>query len=133
MAAGQREELCIFGDDYPTEDGTCIRDYIHIMDLTAAHLSALAHTGNTTGHRPYNIGTGRGSSVLEVLEAARRVTGKVIPARVVARRDGDCAALIANVSRAGKELRWSAQYSLSKMLETAWDWRQRHPQGYRRS
>jgi len=130
VAAGLREELHIFGDDYPTEDGTCVRDYIHIMDLASAHLSALDKSSAATGHRVYNIGTGRGSSVLEVLEAARRVTGRTIAARFVARRDGDCAALIARVGRAGDELGWTAQYTMSQMLESAWSWRQRHPHGY---
>jgi UDP-glucose 4-epimerase len=130
VAAGLREELHIFGDDYPTEDGTCIRDYIHIMDLASAHLSALDKSASATGHLVYNVGTGRGSSVLEVLKAARRVTGQAIAARVVARREGDCAALVANISRAEEELGWAAQHTVTQMLESAWSWRRQHPQGY---
>jgi len=130
VAAGLRDELHIFGDDYPTRDGTCVRDYIHIMDLASAHLSALGRAEGFTGHRVYNVGTGRGSTVLEVLEAAREVTDTAIPARVVARREGDCAALVADVQRAAEGLSWRAKYTLREMLQSAWAWRGRHPGGY---
>lgn len=130
VAAGLRDELHIFGDDYPTRDGTAIRDYIHIMDLASAHLSALDSAQGFTGHRVCNVGTGRGSTVLEVLEAAREVTGRAIPASVVARRDGDCAALVADVQRASELLGWQAKLALREMLQSAWAWRGRHPGGY---
>jgi UDP-glucose 4-epimerase len=130
VAIGKGESLDIFGDDYPTPDGTCIRDYIHIMDLAQAHLRALEHTGQDDSHRVFNVGTGRGSSVLDVLRVAREITNSKIPAQNVARRSGDCAALIADVSRVQRELGWQARFGLREMLDSAWRWRCRYPGGY---
>jgi len=130
VAIGKQESLNIFGDDYPTADGTCIRDYIHIMDLAQAHLRAVEHTGKENCHRILNVGTGRGSSVLDVLRVAREVTESEIPAQNVARRSGDCAALIADVSRVQQELGWKARFGLREMLDSAWRWRCRYPGGY---
>ncbi len=131
VASGRRGELELFGGDYDTDDGTCIRDYIHIMDLASAHLVALQHTATATGHSIYNVGTGRGTSVLEILAAARRITGKPIPARMVGRRVGDIMQLVADPSRIGAELGWRASYTIDDMLESAWRWQQRQPEGYR--
>jgi UDP-glucose 4-epimerase len=130
VAIGATESMNVFGSDYPTRDGTCIRDYIHIMDLAEAHLCALKHTGSGSAHRIFNVGTGHGSSVLEVLKIAREVTAADIPVKMVARRSGDCAALVANVERANEELGWRARFELSEMLDSAWRWRCRHPGGY---
>ena len=130
VAIGATESMNIFGSDYPTRDGTCIRDYIHIMDLAEAHLCALEHTGAGDSYRVFNVGTGRGSTVLEVLKVAREITGEEIPAQMVARRSGDCAALVANVERVNRDLGWRARFGLSEMLDSAWRWRCRHPSGY---
>ena len=130
VAIGATESMNVFGADYPTRDGTCIRDYIHIMDLAEAHLCALEHTGAGAPHRVFNVGTGRGSTVLEGLKAARDITGQEIPASIVARRSGDCATLVANVERVNRDLGWQARFGLSEMLDSAWRWRCRHPGGY---
>ncbi|MBJ93005.1 MAG: UDP-glucose 4-epimerase GalE [Rickettsiales bacterium] len=130
VAFGVREDLEVFGSDYPTPDGSCIRDYIHIMDLARAHLAALNATDGGPNHQIYNVGTGRGSSVLDMLEIARQVTSAPIPARRVARREGDSAALIANVTKIQQELGWKAELGVREMLESAWAWRCSNPQGY---
>ena len=130
VAIGAVDSLDIFGSDYPTPDGTCIRDYIHIMDLAEAHLKALQHTTTGPSHRVYNVGTGHGSSVLEVLGIARDITDAEIPARSVARRSGDCAALVADVSGIERDLGWRARFGVHEMLSSAWKWRCKHPGGY---
>ncbi len=130
VAIGDTESMNVFGSDYPTRDGTCIRDYIHIMDLAEAHLCALEHTSAGSPYRVFNVGTGRGSSVLEVLQTAREITGEEIRAQMVARRSGDCAALVANVEQVNRDLGWQARFGLSEMLDSAWRWRCRHPGGY---
>jgi UDP-glucose 4-epimerase len=127
VAAGKREEALIFGDDYPTPDGTCIRDYIHIVDLAAAHI--LAVEGSVTG--AFNLGTGKGFSVREVIEACRDVTGHAIPARVVERRPGDPARLVASPIKAEQELGWKAGITdIHSIVESAWRWHVAHPDGY---
>jgi UDP-glucose 4-epimerase len=129
-AAGRRPAVKIFGTDYPTEDGTAVRDYIHIDDLAKAHLLAIEQV--TPGeHRIYNLGNGTGFSVREVVEAARRVTGIDIPAEEADRRPGDPAALVASSERIRKELGWTPEKDLDTMIADAWDWMQRNPGGYR--
>ncbi len=116
-------QLKIFGDDYPTEDGTCVRDYIHINDLCTAHLQAIEYMENHQGAHGLNLGNGNGFSILEIIHAAERVTGKKIPYSVEARRPGDPPTLVADSSLARKELGWKAEFKeLDTILETAWRW-----------
>ena len=134
-AEGSGEPLTLFGDDYPTRDGTCIRDYIHVADLADAHLRALEATapGDERTAEPLvcNLGSGGGFSVLEVLRAAEAVVGRPIPHTVGPRRTGDPPILVASAARAESVLGWRAERStLEKMIGSAWEWRQRHPQGY---
>jgi UDP-glucose 4-epimerase len=129
VALGQREQFSIFGDDYPTPDGTCIRDYIHVIDLAQAHILALRALDG--GSRTYNLGNGRGFSIQELINVAREITGHPIPTNVVARRPGDPAILIASSEKIRRELGWQPQYpELRAILESAWKWHQSHPQGY---
>lgn len=129
VALGQRAKFTIFGDDYPTPDGTCIRDYIHVLDLASAHILALRALD--AGSRTYNLGNGQGFSVKEVLEAARAVTGRPIPAVVGPRRPGDPATLIASSEKIMQELGWEPRYpDLRQIIETAWAWHRKHPRGY---
>ncbi|HYI65551.1 MAG TPA: NAD-dependent epimerase/dehydratase family protein, partial [Candidatus Limnocylindrales bacterium] len=132
VAAGEAGHVQIFGQDYPTPDGTCIRDFIHVRDLAQAHLLALAATGEGDASlEVYNLGSAAGFSVREVVEAARRVTGRAIPARSVKRRIGDPPVLVASSRRARRELGWQPTHSsLEHMLADAWAWRQAHPTGY---
>ena len=123
-ALGQRERIDIFGDDYPTKDGTCIRDYVHIADLAQAHLLAMERLMNgTSDEGEYNLGNGNGFSVKEVIEVARNITGRTITSRVTKRRPGDSAILICSSKKAVRELGWKPQFvDLSTIIETAWDW-----------
>jgi UDP-glucose-4-epimerase GalE len=130
-ALGQRETINIFGGDYPTRDGTCIRDYIHIEDLAQAHLLALEKLLKGEPGDQYNLGNGDGHSVKQVIEVAREVSGRDIPARVIARRPGDPAVLISSSEKAFKKLGWKPQYpDLRTIIETAWNWHSAHPNGY---
>lgn len=130
VALGQRAALTIFGDDYPTADGTCIRDYVHVDDLATAHLAALQQI-HDSGPFELNLGTGRGASVLEVLEACRRITGHPIPAQVGPRRPGDPAELVADSRLAQQQLDWQPQYKqIEPIIETAWRWHRTHPRGF---
>ena len=130
-ALGQRERIDIFGDDYPTKDGTCIRDYIHINDLAQAHFLALEKLLNGQPGGKYNLGNSNGYSVKEVVEVARNVTGKPISSKIVERRPGDPAVLIGSSEKAIKELGWRPQFSnLDAIIETAWKWHRNHPEGY---
>lgn len=129
VALGQRQEFIIFGDDYPTPDGTCVRDYVHVIDLAQAHILALHALEK--GSRTYNLGNGLGFSVRDVVEKARTVTGHPIPTRIVARRPGDPAVLVASSAKIRRELGWEPRYSdLQTILETAWQWHLSHPHGY---
>jgi len=132
VAAGEASHVQIFGQDYPTPDGTCIRDFVHVRDLAAGHLLALEATGEGDASlEVYNLGSAAGFSVREVVEAARRVTGRAIPARVLKRRIGDPPVLVASSRRARRELGWQPQHSsLEQMLADAWAWREAHPAGY---
>jgi UDP-glucose 4-epimerase len=128
-AAGIRDHVKVFGTDYPTRDGTAVRDYIHVEDLGEAHLLALDHLQPGT-HRIFNLGNGDGYSVREVIEAARRVTGREIPVREEPRRAGDPAALVASSDRIRQELGWEPERGLDAMIADAWAWHQAHPHGY---
>jgi len=129
VALGRGERFELYGTDYPTPDGTCVRDYIHVGDLARAHSLALARCDKGSGI--YNLGNGRGFSNREVVEAARRVSGHAIPVVEAPRRGGDPAALVASANRARRELGWEPQVPrLEKIIETAWRWHQAHPEGY---
>ncbi len=131
VALGQRENIKVFGTDYPTPDGSCIRDYIHIADLVSAHLLALDALAERD-RLVYNIGTGTGFSVKEVIEAARTVTGHPIPAEETPRRPGDPARLVASSDKVQEELGWKAEHSsIENILKTAWGWHESHPKGYK--
>lgn len=131
VAQGKREKIMIFGDDYKTEDGTCIRDYIHVSDLASAHSLALQRLMRGEKSAIYNLGNGTGFSVKEVIEVTRKVTGHPIPAQVVERRAGDPAILIASSQKAINELGWNPKFnSLEVIIETAWNWHKRHLEGY---
>jgi UDP-glucose 4-epimerase len=129
VALGQRESVKIFGDDYPTRDGSCLRDYVHVLDLAQAHILALGALDQ--GSRTYNLGSGEGFTVKEVIEMAREVTGQPIPYEVTARRPGDPATLIASSDKIRRELGWDQKYpGLRDIIESAWKWHQSHPNGY---
>jgi len=131
-ALGQREVLYIYGDDYPTRDGTCIRDYIHIDDLAQAHLLALERLINNGPGGQYNLGNGNGESVKEVVDIANKITGKPIAIQITERRIGDPAVLIGSSRKAIKELGWRPRFSdLGIIIETAWKWHKNHPKGYK--
>ncbi len=130
VALGQRDKIVIFGDDYPTRDGTCVRDYIHVVDLAQAHILALKALDE--GSQTYNLGNGRGFTVREVIETCRRVTGHPIPAEVGDRRPGDPPVLIASSDRIRGELGWTPQYpDLETIVAHAWRWHRTHPDGYK--
>lgn len=130
VALGKRDNVKIFGDDYATPDGTCIRDYIHVDDLATAHLAALEQLAPGTALK-LNLGTGQGASVLDVIEACRRVTGHAIPAVVAPRREGDPPALVADASLANQVLGWQPKHTdIESIVASAWRWHQAHPEGY---
>lgn len=130
VAAGERPYLSVFGTDYPTPDGTCVRDYIHVLDLAAAHVLAL-NAIQPGEWRAYNLGNGSGYSVRQVVETARQVTGRPIPEREAPRRPGDPAFLVAGSEKIRRELGWvPAHPQLEEMVRSAWDWKCRFPQGY---
>ena len=131
VAAGTRKHISIFGTDYPTPDGTCIRDYIHVLDLADAHVLALEALERES-KLIFNLGNGRGFSVREVIEAAREVTGHPIPAVESPRRPGDPAVLVASSEKITRELGWKPKFAdLKTIIRTAWAWHQKHPHGYR--
>lgn len=127
----KREHIYIFGDDYNTKDGTCIRDYIHVTDLAQAHILAVKYLRNGGNSDIFNLGNGIGFSVKEVIETARRVTGHPIPAQISPRRAGDPAKLIASSNKARKILGWKPEHAeLEEIIATAWNWHKKHPNGY---
>lgn len=125
-ALGQRKEIEIYGTDYQTKDGTCIRDYIHVLDLADAHILALDKNGI------YNLGSEKGCSVKEIIEMVRKITGKEVPTKKVSRRAGDPAVLVASSEKIRKELGWKAKYELKDIIKSAWLWHKKHPKGYRK-
>ena len=130
VAAGQRKAISIFGTDYPTDDGTCVRDYIHVQDLATAHVLALEAL-QSRDSLIFNLGNGRGFSVRQVIEAARSVTGCAIPVIEAPRRPGDPAVLVASSEKIRRELNWQPQYpQLEQIIASAWQWLKTHPQGY---
>ena len=130
-ALGQRDHIGIFGDDYPTADGTCIRDYIHVTDLAQAHILALDYLIKGGENNVFNLGNGVGFTVKEVVDVAREVTGHPIPAKIAPRRAGDPAQLIASSEKAVKVLGWKPQYNdLGTIVASAWAWHKNHPHGY---
>ncbi|RMG38756.1 MAG: UDP-glucose 4-epimerase GalE [Gammaproteobacteria bacterium] len=130
VAVGTLAELSVFGDDYPTPDGTGVRDYIHVVDLARGHLAALARLQERPGCVTYNLGTGSGYSVLEMVKAFERASGRKVPYRIVGRRPGDIAACYADPTLAREELGWQAEYGLQQMCEDAWRWQEANPGGY---
>ena len=130
VAVGRRAALQIFGNDYPTPDGTGMRDYIHVMDLADGHLAALQHAHGRPGHHVFNLGSGQGLSVLEMLAAFGRACGKSLPYEFAPRRPGDLAAFWANPSLAEKALNWRVQRSLDDMCADTWRWQSQNPNGY---
>ncbi len=131
VAAGRLERLRIFGDDYPTPDGTGVRDYIHVVDLALAHIAALNRCAEAAGTEAYNIGTGQGYSVREMLQAFSSVVGRDLPAEVHPRRAGDVATVLADPRKAAATLDWRARYGLQDMVSSHWGWQSQNPMGYR--
>jgi UDP-glucose 4-epimerase len=131
LAVGQREKLSVFGDDYDTPDGTGVRDYIHVVDLALGHLAAIDKLEELPGCTPINLGTGKGYSVLEMVRAAERASGRKLAYQVTPRRPGDIATCYAEPKLAAEKLGWSAQRGLQKMCEDAWLWQEGNPQGYK--
>jgi UDP-glucose 4-epimerase len=130
VAVGRREKLAIYGNDYDTVDGTGVRDYIHVVDLANAHLCALNNRLNTTGCRSWNIGTGQGSSVLEIVKTFERVNQIPVAYNIEPRREGDIATSFADNTRAVAELSWQPQYALEDMLADSWNWQKQNPNGF---
>jgi UDP-glucose 4-epimerase len=132
VAMGKREALPIYGMEHPTPDGTCVRDYVHVLDLAQAHVQALEHLSRGGPGGTYNLGGGRGCSVLEVVEAVRRITGHPLPTQSLPPRPGDPPYLVASWERARRELGWQPTRDLEDMVASAWEWMRAHPQGYPR-
>lgn len=130
VAVGKLDELSVFGDDYPTHDGTGVRDYIHVVDLAIGHLKALEKLTSDPGVVTYNLGTGQGYSVLDVVKAFEKASGKEIPYKITDRRPGDIAINYADPSKAEKELGWKAKYDLVDMCKHSWNWQSQNPDGY---
>jgi UDP-glucose 4-epimerase len=132
VASGKLEELQVFGNDYPTHDGTGVRDYIHVVDLAVGHIKALKKVMSSNGINAYNLGTGTGYSVLEMIQAFEKASGKTIPYKIVDRRPGDTAISYADPSKARNELNWIAQKGIEEMCEDSWRWQKNNPHGYKK-
>ncbi|EKO3481342.1 UDP-glucose 4-epimerase GalE [Vibrio fluvialis] len=130
VAVGRREKLAVFGNDYATPDGTGVRDYIHVMDLADGHIAALQVVGTQAGLHIYNLGTGKGSSVLDMVNAFSQACGKAVPYEICPRRPGDIAECWASTEKAQRELGWQAKLSLADMTADTWRWQSNNPQGY---
>lgn len=130
VASGKLEKIRVFGDDYPTKDGTGVRDYIHVVDLALGHIAAIEHL-NTPGVHVYNLGTGIGYSVLDMIHAFEKACGKTLPYEICSRRPGDIAACYASAEKAEKDLGWRAQYGITEMCRDQWNWQSKNPNGYR--
>ncbi|MGE0622580.1 MAG: UDP-glucose 4-epimerase GalE [Pseudomonadales bacterium] len=131
VAVGRRPHLNVFGNDYPTPDGTGVRDYIHVVDLARGHVCALRYLDDHPGIHVHNLGTGRGYSVLEVVKAFEQASGRSIPFKVVGRREGDAAVSYADPRKAHGDFGWQARFGIETMCEDAWRWQQSHPDGFR--
>ena len=129
VAIGALKEVGVFGNDYPTPDGTGVRDYIHVVDLAKGHVAAISHCKNS-GVYTYNLGTGVGYSVLDVIHAYEKACGHKLPYSIKPRRAGDIAACYADPSKAEKELGWKAQYGIDEMCASSWNWQSKNPKGY---
>ena len=130
VAIGKRVQLTIFGNDYPTEDGTGIRDYIHVIDLANGHLKAVEKLNQKPGCVTYNLGTGKGYSVIEMVKAFENASGKPIPFKFAERRAGDIAKCFADPKLAAEELGWQAKRGIEEMCEDVWRWQSRNPNGF---
>ncbi|KJY85026.1 UDP-galactose-4-epimerase [Vibrio galatheae] len=130
VAVGRRDKLSVFGNDYPTPDGTGVRDYIHVMDLADGHIVALKAVGETAGLHIYNLGAGRGSSVLEMVDAFANACGNPVPYELCARRPGDIAECWASTEKAERDLGWKATRSVTEIAADTWNWQSKNPQGY---
>jgi UDP-glucose 4-epimerase len=130
VAIGRLTELAVFGNDYPTTDGTGVRDYIHVVDLAVGHIKALEKLRSNPGVVTYNLGTGKGYSVLEIVSAFEHASGEKVPYRIVGRRPGDIATCYADPSKAKNELNWSAKNGIQEMCNDAWRWQSNNPDGY---
>lgn len=131
VVVGKREILNVFGDDYDTADGTGIRDYVHVTDLAKAHIAALGHLDHENEYKVYNIGTGKGVSVFELIESLKEASGRDVPYKVVGRRPGDIANCYADVSLAEKELNWKAELGIDRACADSWRWQSQNPDGYK--
>ncbi len=131
VAVGKLKEVGVFGNDYPTPDGTGVRDYIHVVDLAKGHVAALGQIKHDGGVKVYNLGTGKGSSVLDVIHAFEKACGHKIPYVIKPRREGDIAMCYANSDLSKEELGWQAEYDLDDMCRTSWNWQSKNPDGYR--
>lgn len=130
VACGKMKYIGVFGDDYDTPDGSCLRDYIHVVDLAKGHIKALEKAQNIKGCEIYNLGTGRGVSVFELIAAFERASGRQIPTKIMSRRPGDLAAVYSDSSKAQRELGWHAQYTVDDMCADNWNWLARNPNGF---
>ncbi|EUB18045.1 MULTISPECIES: UDP-glucose 4-epimerase GalE [unclassified Streptococcus] len=130
VAVGKLKEVQVFGNDYPTVDGTGVRDCIHVVDLAKGHVAALQKIEGTAGLNIYNLGTGKGYSVLEIIQNMEKAVGKPIPYKIVDRRPGDIATCYADSTKAKEELGWEAQFDITRMCQDAWHWQSKHPNGF---
>lgn len=130
VAVGKLEQVSVFGQDYPTVDGTGVRDYIHVVDLAKGHVAALKKLADGSGLSTYNLGTGQGYSVLQIIHEMEQASGRAIPFKIVDRRPGDIATCYADPRKAFEELGWQAQFSIKEMCEDAWRWQSQHPNGF---
>ncbi|HEY4537387.1 MAG TPA: GDP-mannose 4,6-dehydratase, partial [Erysipelothrix sp.] len=130
VAVGKLEKLAVFGDDYDTPDGSGVRDYIHVVDLALGHVASLKKLAKGSGLNIYNLGTGVGYSVLDVVKAFNKVVGKEIPYEIKERRPGDIAECYADADLAYQDLGWKAQFDLNRMCEDSWRWQSKNPSGY---
>ena len=130
VAIGKREKLGVFGNDYDTHDGTGVRDYIHVVDLALGHVKAVEKVNGEKGLFIYNLGTGKGYSVLDVVKAFEKASGKKVPYQIMPRRAGDIATCYSDPSKALKELGWKAERDIEEMCEDSWRWQSQNPDGY---
>ena len=130
VAIGRRECLSVFGNDYDTHDGTGVRDYIHVVDLARGHVAAIDYMRTHKGENVFNLGTGTGYSVLDMVKAFERVSGQKVPYKIVERRPGDLGVVYADPARSAEELGWKAEHNLDDMCRDTWNWQSKNPRGY---